>query len=158
MMRVFRAAVVSMVLVVMGALPAYGAAAPAPVAGAFQAQVDFSTVQLEDVPPSSCLLTVDGVLTFTGTLVGAAAGTTNALEAAPCSAVSVNPPGTFVDVFQFRGHFVGTVNGRDLDTSLTYSGVTHVGGQIDAIISLQGSGVGPLRASATVAVGGNYTS
>lgn len=156
-MRAFRAAVVSMVLVVVGALPAYGAAASAPVAGAFQADVDFGTVQLKDVPPGSCLLTVNGVLTFTGSLVGAAAGTTNALETAPCSAVSVNPPGTFSDAFRFRGYFVGTVNGEGVDTSLTYGGVTHVGGHIDAVISLLGSGVGPLRASATVAVGGTYT-
>ena len=157
-MRAFRAAVVSMVLVVGGALPAYGAAASAPVAGAFRAHVDFSTVQLKDVPPSSCLLTVNGVLTFfTGSLLGAAAGTTNALETAPCSAVLVNPPGTFFDTFRFRGHFVGTVNGEDVDTSLLYRGVTHVGGHIDAIISLLGSGVGPLRASAKVAFGGTYT-
>jgi hypothetical protein len=156
MMRVFRAAVVSMVFVVVGVLPAFGAAAANPAAGAFQANINFVTVQLKDVPPSSCLLTVDGVLTFTGTLVGTAAGMTNALETAPCSAVSVNPPGTFSDAFQFRGHFVGTVNERHIDTSLTYSGVTYVGGHIDAIISLLGSGIGPLRATATVAVGGTY--
>ena len=156
-MRAFRAAVVSMVLLVVGALPAYGAAASAPVAGAFRAHVDFSTVQLKDVPPSSCLLTVNGVLTFTGSLVGDAAGTTNALETAPCSAVSVNPPGTFFDTFRFRGHFDGSVNGEDVHTFLTYRGVTHVGGHIDAVISLLGSGVGRLRASATVAVGGTYT-
>lgn len=155
-MRAFRVAVVSVVLVLAGALPAYGAAAAAPVAGAFTANVDFSTVQLKDVPPGGCLLTVDGVLTFTGSLVGAAAGTTNALEAAPCSAVAVNPPGTFFDVFQFRGQFVGTVNERDVDATLTYSGVTHVGGHIDAVIALRGSGVGLLRASATVAARGTY--
>ena len=62
-------------------------------------------MQLKDVPPGSCLLTVNGELTFTGSLVGSAAGTTNALETAPCSAVLVNPPGTFSDAFQFRGHF-----------------------------------------------------
>ena len=68
-----------------------------------------------------------------------------------------DPPGTFSDAFQFRGHFFGTVNRGHVDSSLTYSGVTHVGGHIDAVISLLGSGVGPLRASATVAVGGTYT-
>ena len=61
------------------------------------------------------------------------------------------------DTFRFRGHFDGSVNGEDVHTSLTYRGVTHVGGHIDAVISLLGSGVGPLRASATVAVGGTYT-
>ena len=114
-------------------------------------------MQLKDVPPGSCLLTVNGELTFTGSLVGSAAGTTNALETAPCSAVLVNPPGTFSDAFQFRGHFVGTVNGGHVDTSLTDGGVTRVGGHIDAVISLLGSGVRSLRASATVAVGGTST-
>jgi len=142
---------------VAGLLPAHGALASSPLAGAFQANVDFSSVRLRDIPPASCLLTVNGVLTFTGSLVGAAAGTTQALEAAPCSAVAANPPGTFFDVFQFRGRYVGTVNGRHIDTALTYSGVTHVGGHIDAIIALRDGGVGLLRASATVAVGGTYT-
>jgi hypothetical protein len=74
-------------------------------------------------------------------------GTTKALEAAPCSAVPVDPAGTFSTCFQFRGPLVGTVNRRQLDTTLTCSGVTEVGGHIDAVIVLRGSGVGPLRAS-----------
>lgn len=156
-MRAFRAAVLSVLLVVAGALPAYGAAASAPAAGTFLAEVDFTTVHLKDVPPGRCLLTVSGKLTFAGSLVGDAEGTTNALETAPCSEVAGNPAGTFFDVFQFRGHFIGYVNGRHVDTTLTYTGVTHVGGPIDAVIALRGSGVGPLHASAIVAEGGTYT-
>jgi hypothetical protein len=69
----------------------------------------------------------------------------------------MNPPGTFFDVFAFRGQYVGTVNGRRLSTAIGYAGITRVGGHIDALITLRGSGVGPLLASAIVARGGDYT-
>ncbi len=101
---------------------------------------------------------MSGVLTFTGSLTGEASGTTNALVAAPCSDVAANPPGTFFDAFQFRGQYTGTVKGRPVSTTLTYSGVTWPpDGHIDAVIVLRNGGIGPLRAQATVAVGGTYS-
>ena len=41
---------------------------------------------------------------------------------------------------------------------MTYTGVTNVGGHIHAVIVLWGSGIGALRADASVAHGGNYSS
>ena len=40
---------------------------------------------------------------------------------------------------------------------MTYTGITNVGGHIDAVILLWGSGIGPLRADAIVAQGGSYS-
>ena len=157
-MRVLRAAVISVFLCIALAVPAWGGAASPSISGRFTATVDLTSVQLQDKPYGSCLLTVNGVLEFYGSLKGEAAGTTNALEAAPCSDVAANPPGTYFDVFQFRGHFDGTVNGRPLSVPLTYTGITRVGGHIDAVIVLRGSGIGPLKADAVVAVGGTYSS
>ena len=110
------------------------------------------------MPHNTCLLTISGVLTFSGSLVGSAPGTTNALEQAPGTDVAANPPGTYFDVFQFRGRFAGTINGRPVGGTMTYTGVTNVGGHIDAVIVLWGSGIGALRADASVAHGGNYSS
>ena len=157
-MRAIRAAVMSVLLVIGLAAPAQAAPSQR-VAGTFTANVDFSTVQLKDARGGNCLLTVNGTLSFSGSLKGHSVGTTTALEAAPCSAVAApnTPPGTYSDVFKFRGNFVGKVSGRTVDNSLTYTGVTHVGGHIDAVIALRGGGIGPMRADATVAVGGSYS-
>ena len=155
-MRAIRAAVMSVLLVIGLAAPAQAAPSQR-VAGTFTANVDFTTVQLKDARGGNCLLTVNGTLSFSGSLVGDSVGTTTASEAAPCSAVAVSPPGTYSDVFQFRGNFVGTVSRRPIDNSLTYTGVTHAGGHIDAVIALRGGGIGPMRADATVAVGGSYS-
>jgi hypothetical protein len=156
-MRAIRVTVISILLTLALALPARAAVSP-PISGTFVAAVDFSTVRLEDMPHNTCLLTISGVLTFSGSLVGSAPGTTNALEQAPCTDVAANPPGTYFDVFQFRGRFAGTVNGRPVGGTMTYTGVTNVGGHIDAVIVLWGSGIGPLRADAIVAQGGRYSS
>jgi hypothetical protein len=157
-MRAIRVTVISICLTLalsMG-FPAHAAVSP-PISGSFVADVDFSTVRLKDMPHNTCLLTISGVLTFTGSLVGSAPGTTNALEQAPCTDVAANPPGTYFDVFQFRGRFAGTVDGRPVSGTITYTGVTNVGGHIDAVIVLWGSGIGPLRADAIVAQGGSYS-
>lgn len=125
--------------------------------GGFDAIVDFSTLSLRDGPGGTCVLTVRSRLVFTGTLRGTAAGRTTALEFGPCDQVAVTPPGTYVDVFRFRGAFTGTVNGAPVTGPLSYAGVTEVGGHIDALITLRG---GPIRviakADAVVAQGGSY--
>lgn len=124
--------------------------------GDFTAAVDFGSLTLEPVGKQRCELTVNGTLTFTGTLTGAAQGTTTALVLAPCDEVASTPPGTYFDVFAFTGTFAGTVDGVPVEGDLTYRGVTRAGGQIDAIILLHGSERAVLHADATVAVGGSY--
>jgi len=124
--------------------------------GLFLATVDFGSVAVHDAPGGNCLLTVDGVLDFTGALAGTASGTTTALVFGPCSEVAVSPPGTFADVFTFAGRYAGTAAGRPASGPLSYSGVTRVGGAISALITLQGPRSALLRANATVAVGGTY--
>jgi hypothetical protein len=135
--------------------PAPAAAAPG-ASGSFVAAVDFATLQL--VPaPGGCELTVSGTIYFSGTLEGAAPGTTTALVFAPCSLVAAAPPGAYVDVFRFTGTFTGEVDGVAATGPLTYAGVTQAGGAIDAVITLTGATSAVLRADAQVAVGGTYT-
>jgi hypothetical protein len=142
------------------AAPASAAPHPAPAApatGDFTAAVDFATLESTDLPGERCQLTVGGTLTFTGTLTGAAEGTTTAIVFAPCTEVQSNPPGTFRDIFRFNGEYEGTVDGVATTGPLTYFGVTAPGGDIRAAIRLNGDNAeANLRAEATVAVGGSY--
>ena len=137
-----------------------GAAARAavPASGKFDASVDLSSITLRDTGSGKCELTVNGTLTFRqdGTLVGVAQGVTTALIFAPCALVGVTPPGTYFDVFRFKGAFTGTVNGKSANGELTYAGVTSPGGAIDAVIVLRGAATAVLRANAIVAQGGTY--
>ena len=138
-------------------VPAERSQAARPAAGAFTAAVDFSSLVARDVRGNKCEFTVNGTLTFTGTLEGTAQGTTRAVIFAPCSSATTSPPGTFFDVFAFGGTFTGTVNGVPVGGDLTYAGITRVGGAIDAKIILTGDGArAVLRADAVVAVGGTY--
>ena len=103
-----RRSVLVLLLAVAAALtPAQGATAEpaAHAAGTFVASVDFGT--LEAVPAANGThyeLTVQGVLTFDGTLEGTASGTTTAYVLAPCEEVLATPPGTYRDVFTFTEH------------------------------------------------------
>jgi hypothetical protein len=137
---------------------AAAAGAAQPAAGDFTASVDFPSLQTRDVRGNKCEFTVDGTLTFTGTLAGAAEGTTTAIIFAPCSAATTTPPGTYFDVFRFEGTFRGSVNGAPVTGVLSYAGITRVGGAIDATVILDANRTrAALRADATVAVGGSYT-
>jgi hypothetical protein len=127
-------------------------------AGAFAADVDFSSLVTRDVGNSKCEFQVDGTLTFSGTLEGEASGTTTALIDAPCPEALSNPPGTFRDVFRFEGDFAGTVDGVPATGDLSYAGVTRPGGSIDANIRLRADqAMATLRTvEARIAVGGTY--
>jgi hypothetical protein len=152
-------AVLSIVLVVVAGLNAPASARTHVAAsGDFVAVVDFSSLELRDAAHDNCVLTVNGTLEFSGTLVGRATGTTTALIFAPCADVAITPPGTYPDLFQFKGTFRGTVAGRPAITAeLTYGGITRVGGAITAVITLRGDTFGVLRADAIVAQGGSYS-
>lgn len=126
--------------------------------GAFVVGPDVTFGAPQDVRGNKCLLTVGGTLHFTGSLEGAATGTTRAVVHAPCEVALAAPPGAYFDVFRFTGEFEGTVGGQPADGTLTYSGVTQEGGQIDAVIRLRG-GEGWARLRTTDAVvlqGGSY--
>jgi hypothetical protein len=123
--------------------------------GHFDANVDFSTVTLTP-RGRNCLLEVDGVLVFTGTIEGTATAHTSALESASCAEVATNPPGTFSDVFKSRAVFVGTVDGTPARANLLYQGQVQPGGHIDARLLFSHSVEGSLVADAVVAVGGDY--
>jgi hypothetical protein len=146
-------------LAVAGAPTASAAATPAVrSSGTFQANVDFMTLTATAAPNGRhCELAVQGALTFHGTVNGVAEGQTTAYVLAPCDEVLVVPPGTYRDTFRFTGTFAGTVNGSPTTGELTYFGITHPGGDINATIRLQGGSRAVLRADATVAVGGTYT-
>ena len=140
--------------------PAHGAAADPAVqaAGSFVAAVDFATLTAAPAANGThCELSVQGVLTFSGTLDGVAEGTTTAYVLAPCEDVVTSPPGTYRDVFAFTGTFTGTVDGTAATGSLEYAGVSAPGGAIGATIQLEGDSSARLRADATLGVGGVYT-
>jgi len=132
------------------------AAPPASADGRFTANVDFSTLITTSVG-ADCLLEVQGMLGFSGSLVGTAAGTTRALVFASCQDVLANPPGTFRDVFKAVLAFTGTVNGMSVTADITYQGKTMVGGAIDGKMRLSNGLHGVLDVDAIVVVGGSYT-
>ena len=132
------------------------AAARSRAVGSFTATLDFGSLTLRDVGPQACRLTVDGVLAFTGTIDGTAAGTTDALIAAPCAAVATTPPGTFADGFVFRGRFAGRIDGAATSAALTYAGVTRPGGAIRAGMTMGAGAIALLDVDAVVGVGGTY--
>ena len=126
-----------------------------PAMGDFTADADFSTLSLTPVG-DNCLLVVEGVVKFPGTLDGIAPARTRALVLASCPEVAVTPPGTFKDVFSSRLEFAGTVNGTPTIADITYRGVTEVGGDIKARMFLSKGLRGVLRVEAIVVVGGTY--
>lgn len=125
--------------------------------GAFTVGADVTFGAPESVKGDKCKLTVNGTLHFTGDLEGPAVGTTTAVVFATCEEVGAAPPGTYFDVFTFKGDFDGTVFGEDTTGTLTYAGVTQAGGDIKARIKLRGDAWAVLRAKAQVLVGGDYT-
>jgi hypothetical protein len=124
--------------------------------GTFDTTLDFSTLT---VTPGgkACRLSVEGQLSFDGTLDGTADAATTALVFAPCSEVQPTPPGTFADVFRSRLEFRGTVAGTPATAKILSVGVTRAGGEIDAVMLVDGDDVmGRLHLDATVGVGGSY--
>ena len=151
------AAVALALTMLMAAISVPGVAgARGSVRGDFTVGVILPTASLEDVGQSTCKLTVDATVTFTGDIVGAADGTTVALIGAACSAVATTPPGTFADVFGFVGEFSGTVDGHAVDATLGYAGVTRAGGEIKAVMTLSDGGRGLLKVDAVAGQGGTY--
>ena len=132
------------------------ALSPVVASGTFTAQINPASITLAPAVGGNCVLTVNGVLTFSGTLDGTATGTTTALIFATCDQVATTPPGTFADVFRFVGDYAGTVAGQPASGSLTYAGSARAGGAITALITLRGDSSALLRADAVVAVGGSY--
>lgn len=126
-----------------------------PASGYFTATVDFSTLSLAPVG-DNCLLEVEGVIEFTGTLDGIAPARTRALVLASCEHVAFNPPGAFKDIFKSRLEFAGTVNGVPTVADMTYQGITEVGGKMEAVFTFSDGLKGVLRVDAIVAVGGSY--
>lgn len=154
-MRNLTSTLLATLLWVFGATAAASADNWVPARGAFTANVDFSTLTLTPVG-DDCLLVVEGLIEFTGTLDGAAPARTRALILASCSEVAVTPPGTFKDVFTSRLEFAGTVNGAPAVGDIVYRGITEVGGGIEAVLVLSNGLRGVLKVEAVVAVGGTY--
>jgi hypothetical protein len=143
-----------MTLLIVGAAPAASAAPPTTATGGFDAIVDFSTLTLEP-RGANCLLTVDGMLVFTGTIEGTAPGTTTALVFASCEEVVANP-GADRDVFHSSLYFTGTINGEPVEADVTYQGRSALGGAIDGMLRFTNGAHAILDTQAQIAVGGSY--
>jgi hypothetical protein len=123
--------------------------------GDFTVEVDFTTLSLNPVD-ENCLLTIEGVVNFSGTLEGIASARTRALAFASCGDVSTLPPGAYEDIFTSAFEFAGKINGRPVIADLTYRGRTALGGEIDAVFIPSNGLKGRLFVDAIVAVGGSY--
>ena len=123
--------------------------------GDFTVEIDFSTLSLKPVD-ENCLLTVEGVVNFSGTLEGIALARTRALAFASCGDVSALPPGMYEDIFTSAFEFAGKVDGRPIVADLTYRGRTALGGGIDAVFIPSNGLKGRLFVEAIVAAGGTY--
>lgn len=154
-MRNLASIALAAILWVVGAQAAVSADDRISAKGEFTADVDFSTLSLTPVG-DNCLLVVEGVITFTGTLAGAAPAKTRALVLASCEDVAVNPPGAFKDVFSSKLEFAGLVNDTPAIADITYRGITQVGGDIEALFIASNGLKGVLKVDAIVAVGGSY--
>ena len=157
MKRLVLAALAS-VMISVGVMAAPSVTTAGTVArGEFTVAVDVATAVLHPVGERACKVTVDATLTFTGTIVGVAEGTTVALVAAPCSDVATTPPGTFADVFAFVGDFAGTVADEAAQAKLGYAGATRAGGAIKALMTLSHGARALLKVDAVAGVGGTYS-
>lgn len=126
-----------------------------PAKGNFTVEIDFSTLSLTPVD-QNCLLVVEGIVNFTGTLEGIAFARTRALASASCDEVSTLPPGAYEDVFTSEFEFAGNINGQPIVSDMTYRGTTAIGGKIAAVFIPSNGLSGRLTVDAIVAVGGSY--
>ncbi|SOE03511.1 hypothetical protein [Blastococcus haudaquaticus] len=155
MRRLLLALVGCAALVGVGVAPA-SAATRVSADGAFTVVVTGAPAT-QPLPGSRCLATAPVLLTFEGTLSGAAPGTIRIVFDAPCDQAFASPPGTFADVFVVTGTFTGTVAGQRTSATLVYSGVTRPGGQVRGLIALHGDSHGLLRVEARAGAGGTYS-
>jgi hypothetical protein len=129
---------------------------PVEATGEYDAIVDFTTLTLTP-RGRNCLLRVDGQLVFSGTIEGAATGTTTALVFATCSEVATTPPGTYPDVFKSELAFQGTIAGVPAEGDMMYQGRSQEGGRIEGRIIGSRGIAGVLEVDAQLAVGGSYS-
>ena len=152
----------SIKLALVLALSAFGFSGPTSAGeliraqGSFTVEIDFSTLALSQIG-ENCLITVDGVVSFTGTLEGIATTRTRALAFASCGDVAVLPPGAYEDIFTSAFEFAGKVDGRPIVADLTYRGRTALGGEVEAVFIPSNGLKGRLFVDAIVAAGGSYS-
>ena len=150
----------AIVMSILGFSPPAAAGELIRARGDFTVEIDFSTLSLTPVD-ENCLITVEGVVNFTGTLQGIASSRTRALALASCGDVAVLPPGAYEDVFtsafEFAGKVDGKVAGRPIVADFTYRGRTALGGAIDAVLIPSNGLRGRLSVDGIVAVGGSYS-
>lgn len=123
--------------------------------GEFTVTIDFPTLSLTPVD-EHCLIVVEGVVEFSGTLDGIAPSRTRALAFASCEEVAVLPPGAYEDVFTAALEFAGKVADRPVVADIAYRGATAIGGNVDGVLIVSDGLGGRLAVDATVAVGGTY--
>jgi hypothetical protein len=125
-------------------------------AGAFVSQPDFDNATLTP-QGNHCIVQIDGVLMFFGTLEGTASGTSTVRIFATCAELEL--PGSLDDfrsVFRSEGVFLGAVDGAPAEADFVYQGRSDVGGRVDARVHFSGGLQGVLHVDAEVAEGGSY--
>jgi hypothetical protein len=139
-------------------LSAHPARAVVPVRGTIVAVPELGTLT---VTPSHggarCLFRLESTLELEGVVAGTATGVTQATIHAPCAEATSNPPGTFADTFAFTGGFTGTVAGDAAAAEVTYAGVTRAGGEVSALLLLDGDATVVATVNAGVDVAGDFS-
>lgn len=143
-------------LLLLGLAAPAAAAARVKATGSFTTELFLPTLKTTPVGAHACHLTVEGRLTFEGTLEGTGEGRTTALIFAPCDDVATNPPGAFADVFTSQIAFDGTVDGTPVTADMVWLGKTKAGGAITSVMLVGGDVEGLLRVDAVVGQGGTY--
>lgn len=147
---------VSTFVVALAASPVAHAAPGVAASGTFTADVDPTTFTFTQ-QGSTCVITGQGTLVFSGTLEGTATGRTTARVLAPCEKAATSPPGTYQDVFRADLTFTGTLAGAPVEATLTYQGVTKApDGAITGQMIFSDGLTGGLRVDAVVVQGGVY--
>lgn len=128
-----------------------------PVEGTIAVQLDLPTASVTPTARNTrCILRVPATLELVGAVDGEAAGMTTATINAPCSEVTMKPPGTFSDTFRFTGDFDGEVTGVPASADVEYVGVTRPGGEVSAALLMHGDATVVSSVRAVAGEGGTY--
>jgi hypothetical protein len=125
--------------------------------GTLTATIDMASLTAKPTQGGkACRLTDHTTLTLTGSVAGTVEGSTTAYVQAPCESATKTPPGTYPTTFTFRGTFSGQVANQPARGQVTYSGTVRTGGNIRAVLTLDGRALAVLKVNAQFGAEGTY--
>jgi hypothetical protein len=146
----------SLALVLMLGIAGPAAAQPTSASGEFGVDLNFESFSFTP-RGANCVLEVEGLVHFTGSLEGTATARTTALVFAPCDDVAGAEPGEYRDVFSSTMQFTGTLDGAPVNAGIHYHGTAKEGGQISAVMNFSGGLRGVVQVDGQAGVDGAYS-